>query len=148
MNTVDNERKLKEMMKNVRLESPGPDFSSKVMEAILAGTEKKNTLRTEPILGKKFWIFVSLFILLAVVMSAFFGNEPSPWSKPFQQFISGFPKVDPEPVKNFMEQLSGKAGSLPWTLAAVIAGSSLLMIADKLFTDRHKISDHLKPEAR
>jgi hypothetical protein len=43
MKTSENDKKLKKMIKGIRLESPGPDFSSKVMESILSGEKILDT---------------------------------------------------------------------------------------------------------
>jgi hypothetical protein len=138
MKTSENEKKLKKMIKEIRLESPGPDFSFKVMESILAETQKKPGLGTEPFLGKKFWILVTLFIGLATVFILFYKADPGTGS--VQQLFSTLPSPDWSPVKNLFSNAIGKTGSLSWTLIVVALGASGLVFADKLFAGKHLFS--------
>jgi hypothetical protein len=138
MNTSEKDKNLKKMIKGIRLESPGPDFSSKVMEAILAETQKKPGFVTEPFLGKKFWILVILFISLAVAFMLFYKSEPGTGS--IQHLFSNLPSPDWSPFKNFFSSFIGKAGSLSWTVIVVILGATGLIFADKLFAGKHLFS--------
>jgi hypothetical protein len=138
MNTSENDKKLKKMIKGIRLESPGPDFSSKVMESVLAEKEKKPGLGTEPFLGKKFWILVTLFIGLATVFILFYKADSGTGS--VQQLFSTLPSPDWSPVKNLFSNAIGKTGSLSWTLIVVALGASGLIFADKLLTGKHLLS--------
>jgi hypothetical protein len=140
MNTSENDKKLKKIIKGIRLESPGSDFSSKVMEAILAETQKKPGFGTEPFLGKRFWILVTLFIGLAAIFMLFYKSEPGNGS--FQQLFSTLPSPDWSPIKNLFSSSIGKAGSLSWTVIAVMLGASGLIFADKLFAGKQLFSMH------
>ena len=46
MKTTDNDTELKKMIKDIRLESPGPDFSTQVMQAVLAEAREKPVPKT------------------------------------------------------------------------------------------------------
>jgi hypothetical protein len=138
MKTSENDNELKKMIKEIRLESPGPDFSLKVMKSILAETQKKPVLAAEPFLGKKFWILVTLFIGLAAVFMLFYKADPGTGS--VQQLFSNLPSPDWSPLENLFSSSIGKAGSLSWTLIAVMLGASGLIIADKLFAGKHLFS--------
>jgi len=138
MSTSENDKRLKKMIKGIRLESPGPDFSSKVMEAILAETQKKPGFGTEPFLGKKFWILVTLFIGLAAVFMLFYRTEPGTGS--IQQLFSTLPSPDWSPIKNLFSSSIGKEGSITWTVFVVMLGASGLIFADKIFAGKRSFS--------
>jgi len=140
MKSLENDKKLKKMIKGIRLESPGPDFSSKVMEAILAETQKKPGFTSEPFLGKKFWILVTLFIGLAAAFVLFYKAEPGTGS--VQHLFSTLPTPDWSLVRSLFSTTIGKAGSLSWTLIVVMLGASGLIFADKLFAGKHLLSLH------
>jgi hypothetical protein len=138
MKTSEKDKNLKKMIKGIRLESPGPDFSSKVMEAILVETQKKPGFVTEPFLGKKFWILVTLFIVLAIVFMLFYKAEPGSGS--VQNLFSALPSPDWSPFKNLFSSFIGQAGSLSWTLIMVTLGATGLIFADKIFVGKHLFS--------
>jgi hypothetical protein len=138
MKTSEKDKNLKKMIQGIRLESPGPDFSLRVMEGILAETQKKPNYTAEPFLGKKFWILVTLFIGLALAFMLFYKADPGSGS--FQHLFSSLPSPHWSPADNFFSSLIGKEGSLTWTLIVVILGASGLIFADKLFTGKHLFS--------
>jgi hypothetical protein len=138
MNTLETDKKLKRMIKGIRLESPGPDFTTRVMDAIFTETQKKPGFVTEPLLGKRFWILVTLFIGLAATFVLVQGVQPGNGS--FQQLFLKIQAVDLSPVKNLFSFSFSKTGSMTWTLIIVILGASGLIFADKLFTGKHSLS--------
>jgi hypothetical protein len=138
MNTSETDKKLQRVIKGIKLESPGPDFTSKVMEAIFNETLKKPGFVTEPLLGKRFWILVTLFIGLAATFVLVRGVQPENGS--FHQFFSKFQNIDLSPVINLFSVSFSKTGSMTWTLIIVILGASGLIFADKLFTGKHSLS--------
>ena len=139
MKTTDNDTELKKMIREIRLESPGPDFSTKVMQAVLAEARGKPVYTTEPLLGRKFWMLVALFVALAIAFMLFFGNETTLENGTIQQWLSGLHMPDLNPVKNILIDIFGKIGSLHWIVAAVMSVASVLILADKFLTDRNKL---------
>lgn len=138
MKSIENDISLKQMMKGVRLESPGPDFASKVMGTILAETEKKPAFVTEPILGKRFWILLSAFVLLAVALLVF--RTPEEGTGVIQQFFSKVPSPDWSPLRDLFSASFGQQGSMTWTVMLILLGGSGLILADKLFEKRKSFS--------
>lgn len=138
MNTSVTDKKLQRMIQGVRLESPGPDFTSKVMETLLAGTQEKTGFVTEPLLGKRFWILVTLFIGLAGLFWLFLGAEPGTGT--LQPVLSKLFIVKWTPLNNFISDSFSKTGSMLWTLIIVMLGASGLIFADKIFSAKHSFS--------
>jgi hypothetical protein len=138
MNTSDTDRKLRKMIKGVRLESPGPDFTSRVMDTLLAETGKKPGIKTEPLLGKRFWILVTLFVGLAGLFVLFQGNDAG--TGIFQPVLSKMFTLNWAPLNNFFTDSFSHTGSTAWTIIIVMLGASGLIFADKIFTGKHSLS--------
>lgn len=138
MKSEENDIRLKQLMKEIRLESPGPEFASKVMGAILAEPEKKPAFVTEPFLGKKFWILLSSFVAPLILLLVFSTPETGPGV--FQQFFSKVPTPDWGPVRELFSTALGQQGSLAWTVMLILLGGSGLILADKLFEKRKTLS--------
>jgi hypothetical protein len=138
MNNTENDIRLKQAVKGIRLESPGPEFASKVMGAILAEPEKKPAFVTEPLLGKRFWILLSAFVLLAVILLVF--SAPEKGTGVFQQFFSKMPAPDWSSLRDVFSAAFGQKGSLTWTVMLIMLGGSGLILADKLFEKRKSFS--------
>ena len=65
MKTVENDKKLKELLREVKLESPGNDFTMKVMNRVWEEKSiqsRVEVVKNERILGKGFWIILVLFV--------------------------------------------------------------------------------------
>jgi hypothetical protein len=144
MNTSETDRKLRKMIQGIRLESPGPDFTSKVMETLLAETRVKPGFVTEPLLGKRFWILVTLFIGLAGLFLLFQGTDPG--TGILQPVLSKMFTLNWTPLNNLFSDSFIKTGSMVWTLIIVMLGASGLIFADKIFTAKHSLSLRLEVE--
>jgi hypothetical protein len=139
MNTSDKDRELMEWMKGIRLESPGPEFSSKVMKIIQDEKQKESVYISQPMLGKNFWIMVILFVAI-VLISILIPVENSSGSGILEQFFSGLPKPGWDEINRFFSGIAVKSGSLSLTLAAVMLGATALILLDNHFTRNHRIS--------
>lgn len=139
MKTIDNDSELRRLMKEIRLEKPGTGFSSSVMNAVIAEAAKKSAYRTEPVLGKNFWLFVGLFVALAIILVLLGNNEPAASNEIASGIFEKFPAPDLGNIKNgytrFWEMVSG----LPITIGAILIATSLLILADKYFSTKHTL---------
>jgi len=138
MNNEEKELKIREIMKGIRLESPGPEFTSMVMGAILKETEKRPAFVTEPLLGKKFWILLAAFALLALVLVL--TGSPQEGTGFFQKYLSGIPSPDLRPFSESLSSAFSQTGSLTWTVMLVLLGGSGLILTDKLLGRKHSVS--------
>ncbi len=127
---------LKKTIRKIRLESPGSGFSERVVKAILADSGKVSPARTEPFLGKAFWMVTILFIMMAGMFLLIRGSSPV-----VQEAESGgtFTSLM-RPVLTLMAELvSGirkGAHQLPVFLAAVSTAVATLLTIDCLFATR------------
>jgi hypothetical protein len=138
MNTTDNDSELRKLIKKVKIESPDPDFSSRVMDVILARAEGKKVFSSEPVLGRSFWILVTLFVLLTVAFILLSGNTIHNEGI-VQNLLSGLPAPDFTTLKNSLAKFMEISGSLPLSVAVTMIAASVLILADKFFTTKQKM---------
>jgi hypothetical protein len=77
MKTQDLDNELKSLIKGIKLDSPGNDFTSKVMSRVYEEKVAMEKVTNEKILGKGFWIILLLFVILIVAMFVFFFRYPN-----------------------------------------------------------------------
>jgi hypothetical protein len=138
MNTMNNDKELKKLMKEIRLEKPGAGFSSSVMDAVLAETAINKVYRHETVLGAKFWIFTGLFIALAIIMALMGNSQSATDGSIFSGLIERFPAPELGAAKDGISRISNIFSGLPVTLASIMIASSILILADNFFSTRHK----------
>jgi hypothetical protein len=138
MNTNDNTGELKTLIKKVKIESPDPDFTSRVMKVILADVQKEKVFSSEPVLGRSFWILVMLFVLLIVFFILISGYE-SPDNGVINDLLSGFPVPDLTPLNNSLVKIMEKTGSIPVSVTMTMIATTVLILADRFFYSKQKL---------
>ena len=138
MNTMDQDKELKKLMMQMRLEKPDAGFSSRVMDAVFAETALNKVYRHEPVLGAKFWIFTGLFIALAFAVVLMGNPEASGGGSVFSGLLERFPAPEMGIAKEGISRFSNFFSGWPVTLASIMVAASLLILADKFFNARHK----------
>ncbi|MDD4143390.1 MAG: hypothetical protein PHN68_02030 [Prolixibacteraceae bacterium] len=127
MNHFEKDIKLRQLLKTITPESPGPDFSNRVMKSIFEEQFSLEQLKKYPVLKKSFWVFLSLFAILiaiAVVLSIISGTYPD--QSTLQNF--GMDKILTG-YQSFLTQL----GTLPVSIASILTATSLLVLMELLF---------------
>lgn len=133
MKTVENDKKLKELLREVKLESPGNDFTMKVMNRVWEEKSiqsRVEVIKNERILGKGFWIILVLFVgLFAAVVftSGNGGQEVGQLSKLMQGLQN---EGVSEGYKSFFINL----GSLPLSIGGILLASTLLVFIDRILS--------------
>lgn len=139
MKTIDNDRELRSLMKEFKLEKPSAGFSTSVMDAVLAEAAKKTAYRTEPILGKKFWVFVGMFVVLGIVLILFGNGETSTNNEIASGIIEKFPAPDLGNIKSGYSRFWDIVSGLPITIGAIMIATSILILADKFLGSKHSL---------
>lgn len=142
MKTIDNDKELRRLVKEIRLEKPGAGFSSSVMGYVLAEAAKKTAYRTEPILGKNFWFFVGMFVVLAIVLILLGKGETSNNNEIASEIIEKFPAPGLGNIKGGFSRFLDMVSGLPITIGAIMTATSVLILADKFLISRQKL--HLR----
>lgn len=124
--------KLKILLREMRLESPGKDFTSNVMDKILAEDIALEKIKSERILGKGFWIILILFVaLLAAILvmqssTVDSGGELNNLFKGLES-TSGY------------NSFFSKIGNIPLSIAGILIASSILLFIDRFISSNSKI---------
>lgn len=130
--------KLSALLHKMELDSPSPDFSSRVMAGIFEEGSTFVKIKNERILGKGFWVVLILFVLImvaVVVGTSNAGGGDMGWLHERLQFHGK--AVD----ENFMNVFS-RMGSLPVSIAVIFLASSFLLLIDRFITSNSKLFAH------
>lgn len=122
MNDFEKDIKLKQFLNIHTPESPDPDFSDRVMKSIFKEQHSQEQLKKDHVLGRSFWIFLSLFVLLISMVAIF--PSISGASSP-QLFVTGTGmNTFLEGYHSFLSQIE----TLPLNIATILTATSLLIL--------------------
>jgi len=133
MKTFDNDNEFRKLIKELKPESPELGFTQKVMARVLEEKVLPEKVEKERILGKGFWIIVSLFAALFVgflVMS-------NAGVQGVSQGSNIFKGLEGEGILKGYQSLFSNLGGLPLSIGGILFASSLLIFADRLFSGLH-----------
>ena len=127
MKTQDLDNELKSLIKGVKLDSPGNDFTSKVMNSVYEEKTAMEKVKDEKLLGKGFWIILSLFVILIAAMFVFSssGNQAE---GEFSKLLSG---ASEGALSQGYQSFFSNLGSLPLSIGGILMASSILLLIDK-----------------
>ncbi|MCG6185750.1 hypothetical protein [Maribellus maritimus] len=131
MKTFEEDKKLKSVLKSVKLESPGNDFSLNVMNRIFHEESLLEKAKREKVLGKGFWIILALFIALFAAMFIFSsaGGDTGELGK----YIPG---LNTNTVTQDYENFFQRIGSVPLSIAGILLASSFLVFIDRFLSSK------------
>jgi hypothetical protein len=130
MKTLDNDKELRKLLKEIQLESPSNDFTLKVMDRVWeekAALAKTEQVKSERILGRGFWIIVALFVLLFMSV-VLFSNQGTTESG---QLSKLFESLGTNAASTKYQSIFSNLGSLPLSIGGILLASSLLVFIDK-----------------
>ena len=84
------EKELRELFREIRLDSPSPGFTGKVMDLLEAETSGVVVSGREPLLGKRFWMLVLLFLIPLALLPAFGNTKESFLMMLADRYLSGW----------------------------------------------------------
>lgn len=136
MNTIDSDRELRKLMKEMPLQKPGNGFSDRVLQAVMAEAANKAPLKSEPILGKNFWIITGAFLLLMILFISMSGSGITSEPSMTAGLLERFPSPDLTGIKETYNRFWNALSGAPTTLAVIMASASILIFADRFFSRR------------
>lgn len=127
MKTLDNDIELKNLIKGIKLDSPGSDFTTKVMNRVFEEKPVVEIVKKEKLLGRGFWIILSLFaiLFLAMFISSTTGIQDD------GQLANIFGKIGSSSLTSGYESVFSKMGSLPLSIGGILFAASILIFIDK-----------------
>jgi hypothetical protein len=127
MKTQDLDNELKTLIKGIKLDSPGNDFTSMVMNRVFEEKAAMEKVTNEKLLGKGFWVILFLFVLLFIALFVFSpagSADESLWSKMLSSADGG---ALSQGYQSFFSNL----GTLPLSIGGILFASSILIFIDK-----------------
>lgn len=127
MKTQDLDNELKSLIKEIKLDSPGKDFTLNVMNRVLQEKAATEQVKDERILGKGFWIILFLFVILIAAMFVLSGNgiqEEGQLAKLFNNAGDGS-------LTSGYQSVFSKLGTLPLSIGGILLASTVLLFIDR-----------------
>jgi NADH:ubiquinone oxidoreductase subunit 6 (subunit J) len=134
MNRFEEDNELRRLIKSMKPESLGADFSSKVMMRVHEKQEEMDRIRSERIFGKWFWIILAAFISLFMIV--IFVPETTSYPSAFPGII---PEFDRETISALYSSLFKTFDVIPTSVAGILLASSLLLILEGLLSSRVRV---------
>lgn len=133
MKTFEEDLELKQLLKNVKTESPGSDFSARVMKQVFAEQAALERVRKEPVLGKGFWVILSLFAVLIAAVALLPGGTAS------NSAPALLSEINTDAVMTGYRSFFEKLGGLPVSIAGIFLATSLLVFLEKILGSRNRL---------
>ena len=137
MKKFEEDKELKSLLNSVKLESPGHNFTVKVMNRIFQENSIFEKLKRERVLGKGFWIILSLFVVLlsAIVVVSYTGMGSA------NETPGLLSSVNTEEIEQGYRSLFSSLGTVPLSIAGILLASSMLLFIDRLISSgSHSVS--------
>ena len=125
------DKKLKELLKYAKLESPANDFSARVMNRIFEEQGALEQVKSLPILGRGFWVILALFAGLIIIVAVLSGSGVS--TEDSLNLLQG---VNTEAVKTGYQSVFEKIDAVPMSIAGILLASSFLLFLEKFLSRR------------
>lgn len=146
------EKELRELFREIRLDSPSPGFTGKVMDLLEAETSGVVVSGREPLLGKRFWMLVLLFLIPLALLPAFGNTKESFLMMLADRYLSGW-SLSLLPDWHFTDWhlpslqdlgeawslIGAHADSLPLTMAWGMMAIIVLLLAERAFSRKRKL---------
>lgn len=126
--------KLRILLQNLELDSPKPDFTLRVMNRVIEEDLVLEQIKSQRILGKGFWVFITIFVVLMAVVFFVFQSGAQGGSES-ADLIS---KLDPAVSQGF-QSFFRKLGMVPLSVAGILIATSLLLFIDRFITSNTKL---------
>jgi hypothetical protein len=132
MKTPEEDKKLKSLLKSVTLDSPGPNFTVRVMNRIFQEDSVIEKIKRERVLGKGFWMIVALFVILiaALVVVSTSGLVTG------SETPGLLSEINTREVSEGYQSLFSKLGTAPVSIAGIFLALSVLLFIERLISSK------------
>ncbi len=131
MKPIYEDQKLKKILQDLELESPAANFSARVMDRIFEEKGALEQVKAEPVLGKGFWIILSLFAGLFAAVFLVSGHAGAT-----EGVFGFFREVNTTGVSAGYQAFFDKLGAVPLSIAGILLASSFLLFLEKFLNTR------------
>jgi hypothetical protein len=127
MKTQDLDNELRSLIKGVKLDSPGSDFTSKVMNRVYEEKVAMEKVKDDKLLGKGFWII--LFLFVALIAAMFISSSSGVQAEgQLSKLLDG---TGNGALSQGYQSFFSNLGSLPLSIGGILLASSVLVFIDK-----------------
>jgi hypothetical protein len=127
MKAQDLDTELKSLIKGIKLDSPGNEFTSNVMNRVFEEKAAMEKVKDERVLGKGFWIILFLFVILIAAMFIFSSSGIQDNGELTKLMDSAKDSAFSQGYKSVFSNL----GTLPLSIGGILLGSSILVFIDR-----------------
>ncbi len=127
MKTLDKDNELRNLIKGIKLDSPRADFTSKVMNRVFEKKPAVEIVKKEKLLGRGFWVIISLFAMLFIAMFVFSSSGGGEQGQLTKILSSANDTALSKGFQSFFSNL----GSLPLSIGGILFASSILVFIDR-----------------
>lgn len=136
MNKLD--KQFEGMMKEVRLDSPSPDFMIKVMSRIQAEAAVQHRIvkAYQPVISRKTWIIIGLAFLALLIYITVSGSDTATESTPglWSTLVGSVEKINATGMTSFWQKGMNIFGNIPPVALLILAASMALWTLDTYLT--------------
>lgn len=132
MKPLEEDKELRTLLKSIKLDSPEPNFTVRVMNRIFQEESLIEKVKRERVLGKGFWIILALFVALFVAMALVSGSDAASGGN-VPKLIS---EINSSGAAAEYQTFFQKLGTVPVSIAGILLASSLLLFIDKFLTSK------------
>jgi len=126
------DKKLERLIKETRLEKPGSKFILNVMNDIYAMEPAKSVQYGFPVLGRNFWVLVSMFAALAIILVVISGTGTGT-----EGMFNNLLPVDTGNVTRGYRNILDQLGNVPLSIAAILTASSILLMIERFMAKKN-----------
>lgn len=131
MKTQIEDNELKILIESIKLESPGEEFTVRVMNSIFEEQAVFEQVKREPVLRKGFWIILILFAGLFVAVAILSGSSPATDSG-----FSLLQKINTGALTEGYQSFFTGLDMVPLSIAGMMLAMSLLLFFEKFLSKR------------
>jgi len=128
------DKKLRELLQYAKLESPGSNFSARVMNRVFEEQAALEQVKSESVLGRGFWIILALFAGLMGIVAFLSASGTSA-----EGSLNLLQNVNTEAVKTGYQSVFDKLGAVPLSIAGILLASSMLLFLEKFLSKRSSV---------
>lgn len=127
MKTQETDKELKSLIKEIKLDSPGNEFTSMVMNRVFEEKAALEKAKKDKVFGKGFWIILILFMIVFIAMIIFSisGIEVD------SQLSTLLSSANQSQLSQGYQSIFNKIGTLPLSISGILFATSILLFIDK-----------------
>ena len=126
--------KLKALLQELKLDSPEPNFTVRVMNKIFEDSSVLEKIKSEKVLGKGFWIILILFVILMALVFVMQNSGVSTESQ-LQNLLPEAGNTVSEGYNSFFSKMN----SIPVGIGGILAAFSILIFLDRFISSNTKV---------